>query len=355
MKTADRLLTGTLGPPFSQSRYPEHAAEWRSLMDDFKRFLPAVPHLLADNVARLVHSSDKAYCLEEFPCLAPPWPCFWIEYPSRSGRQRRGVVVRDVTEHRGVKDESAAGAEEDARANGYEGEIKWVVEFTLFAENQRKQVIGPMGWVFLALDPRGRCVGNRWVIGIPRDAGKQSVDGDADERYRIGQTMQALTDTNTDTAAANSTIDDLQLTAGLLAAYQTVALLHCRNVVRDPVDVSEKLDKRHKKDHGRPLLRFQTIRLDVPRKSRESRHATGTPAELPLHIVAGSFHHYGNCCPPTCAGEHDAQACKACGGHLPHGLLFGRLEGIYWVPQHARGDRQRGEVRTDFRLEVAGD
>jgi hypothetical protein len=349
MKTADRLLAGPLGPPFSLKRYPDQAREWRDLAASTRALLPTVPHLLADNVARYVFETPRGYVLEEFPCLAPPWPAFWIEYVSRSGRQRRGVLVRDVTDRSEATVESAsAGASADARENGYTGEIRWLVEFTLYAENQRKQVIGPMGWVVLALDPRGRCVGNRWVIGIPKDYENSSTDRyrhDAKERAQIGQTMQVLTDTTSDVAAADAVITDDRLTAGLLAAYQTLAFLHCRNTVTDDVDVPPKLDKRHQRDHGRPLLRFQTVRLEVPRKSSAATGRGIPPAAPPLHIVPGNFHHYGDCCPVSEAGV---------GGHPPKGLLFGKLEGVFWVPQHARGNPERGEVRSDFDLQVKG-
>lgn len=677
MKTADRFLAGPIGPPFSLRKYPAQAREWRDATASTTKLLPTVPHLLADNVARYVFESPKGYVLEEFPCLAPPWPVFWIEYRSRSGRQRRGVLVRDISRDLSSLEafinldhgENAAnGAEKDARENGYDGEIRWLVEFTLYVENQRHQVIGPMGWVVLALDPRGRCVGNRWVIGIPRDMEKPSADRyryDEVERRQIGQTIQALTDTTSDEAAAESVISDEQLTAGLLSAYQTLAFLHCfggatevvtrdgvqpiadlagseaelltkdmgptaprshvrwvrarvesfgwqptldlrlrrsgheqvirttsghrwfvgasarrrvarevttaelrpgdrlvtvrpspagavtkesaigvahglvygdgsrnaheswaeflgedreemlrffpsprvtrlpdrstgairvsglprsfkelpredegtaylfsflagwfaadgsvgkqgqvtlccvnpdalhwmrrvglsrlgmvmgaprmqmregidgkmrplwsmlidrgsvsarffirshhrrafeslavqanpnrwevvgvepsgeveevycavvpgtetfvldgmiltgncRNVKTDQVGIPPKLDKRHLRDHGRSLLRFQTVRLDVPRKGSNSTGKGPSHVAPALHIVPGNFHHYGDCCP---------------GGHEPKGLLFGKLTGVYWVPQHARGSAARGEVRSDFDLQVKG-
>lgn len=32
------------------------------------------------------------------------------------------------------------------------------------------------------------------------------------------------------------------------------------------------------------------------------------------------------------------------------GLLFGKHEGVYWVPQHLRGDPERGTVISDYEI-----
>ncbi len=319
-------------------------------------------------MAKLVHSGkQREYRVEDFPSLAPPWPHFWIEYASRSGRQRRGVLVRDLSSHPSIGGDSPtdadplpAAAVEDARANGYTDPIGWVVEFSLFVEDQRGRICGPMGWTTLALDQRGRCVGNRWAIGIPDVKGEELhlqdilARGSAlerEEREALRRMVDAVDDVKDDPGAI---MNDERLVAGLLAAYQTVGFLHCRNVAREPVEVPPKLDKRHRKDHHRPLLRFQTLRLVVPRKSTDRRSSTGSEGPPALHIVPGNFHHYGDCCPPSssCTQEHTTQACPTCGGHLAHGLLFGRLTGVYWVPFHARGNPTRGENRTDYDLQV---
>lgn len=352
MKTADRLLAGPVHPPFALSRHPEVAASWKIGMEVMRRQIAASPHILADNVATYVHhgpNSDQGFVVENFPCLAPPWPYFWIEYPSRSGRQRRGVGVRDITHKLDDTQhgDDGEGAVANARENGYTGKIGWVVEFTLFIEDARKRIIGPMGWTILALDPAGRAVGNRWIIGIPKidgmpdptEAGaKKIASGEAlltiEDHYRLKTVSAAVQDALNDEEVR---LSDDQLIAGLLAAWQAIAFLHCKNMVVDDIPARPKLDARHRKQHGRDLLRFQTVRLEVPRR-QSSHRGTGEPRSAPaLHIVPGNFHHYGNCCPTA---------------HEPKGLLFGKLEGMFWVPQHARGNRERGEIRSDFDLQV---
>lgn len=364
MKTADRFLVGEVQPPFSRRRHPTIYAAWQENLEATRRLLAAGPRIFADNVANLVHGgAQREYRVEDFPSLAPPWPHFWIEYRSRSGRQRRGVFVRDITSRLSASpDDIGPAAIDDARGNGYDGPIGWVVEFSLYAEDDRGRICGPMGWTTLALDDRGRVVGNRWALGIPdikeeRVRLEDILDSGGrlhpEESRDIRRMLDAIDSVKDDPQVA---MTDERLLAGLLPAWQTVAFLHCRNVATEPVDVPEKLDKRHRKEHGRPLLRFQTVRLEVPRRSvasRDSRPGSGNGPPA-LHIVPGNFHHYGDCCPvsPSCILDHLSTPCGACGGHLPHGQLFGKLTGVYWVPSHARGNPTRGEVRSDFDLQV---
>lgn len=331
MRTADRILADGLRPPPALQALASSAPARRLWDEQQQGTLDAIdrgPSILADNIAGFVH--DQEWVLEEMPCLAPPWPSFWIEYPSYSGRQRRGVLVTDVSspvtelaqhydnpalEELLGEDGAFRGAIKDARANGYDGEVKWVVDCAVFIEDERHNVAGPMGWLVLALDLGGRCVGNRWVINS--QAGPQVVD-----RFEAG--------------GHKLTVNDTWLLSAAGPALQAISFLHCRNVVVDPVLIPDKVAAKHTKRHGRPPLRFQTVRLEVPRRSG-SGGSTGTGESPSLHIVAGNFAHYGDCCPGP-------------GGHAPKGLLFGHLEGIYWKPQHLRGDPKRGAVVTDFDL-----
>lgn len=71
------------------------------------------------------------------------------------------------------------------------------------------------------------------------------------------------------------------------------------------------------------------------RSSARTPGASGVSAGTPLTTVRGSWHHYGACCP----------------SHEPKGLLFGKLEGRFWVPGHARGSTDAGTVDHVYRLD----
>ncbi len=335
MKTADRILVDGLQAPFSRGKHRSMAEDWVETAAQIKRELASCPVLVADNVAAYTRTREANYVLEEFPCLAPPWPVFFLEYPSMSGKQRRAVIVRDVTDQQAgaTVDNAFEGSIKDARANGFEGEPKWVVEMAVMAEDAKHTVVGPVGWLVLALDERGMVVGNRWVLGTPRGP----------------FVMQEFRLYNGDT------FDDTWLIAALLPAFQAISFLHCKNMVVDQVDPPAKLSAKHRRNHGRPLLRYQQVRLEVPRAGTRPRGSGGGEMGPPsLHIVAGHMAHYGDCHAPRpgCPQKHGYDRCGGCGGHDPHGKLFGKHQGMYWVPQMSRGDPVRGEVRTDYELTV---
>lgn len=333
MKTADRILASGLAPPFSLGRHRRLAGEWETSAEQIKTDLLSCPVIVADNIAAYTRAHKGNYLLEEFPCLAPPWPAFWLEYPSVSGKQRRGVLVRDVTATQNTLDDACWGSIADARANGFEGDPKWIVEFSAVVQDERHNCVGPVAWFVLALDERGMVVGNRWVMGTP-----------------------AGLDVNTEFALKNgATFGDTWLIAALLPAFQSIAFLHCKNMVIDRVEPPPKLSAKHRRQHGRPLLRYQQVRLVVPRAGTRQHGGSGGDLGPPsLHIVAGHMAHYGDCHVPRpgCPKVHGYDRCDGCGGHTPHGKLFGKHEGMYWVPQMSRGNPSRGEVRTDLELVV---
>ncbi len=148
-----------------------------------------------------------------------------------------------------------------------------------------------------------------------------------DAAIDAGQKIQAV--------AAMGAFDDQWVIRALTPAFQTVAFLHCKNVALDETVPSPKVQANRRRRGRKPLLRHHVLRLTVPRKQHESNGGDGDQTRA-LHIVAGHFAHYGACCQ----------------NHEPGGRLFGRLEGVYWVPSHVRGDPDRGTVLTDFDLRL---
>jgi hypothetical protein len=332
VKTADYLLSDGMIAPFSKGD-PQLSRDWMETATAIRKSVESCKVIVADNVATYTRARPAGYVLEEFPCLAPPWPEFWIEYPSVSGKQRRVGFVRDVTNDESAgRDGAWIGSLDDARRNGFEGDPKWVIEITALIQDQEHRVIGPAGWLVLALDDRGMAVGNRWVMGTPMGP----------------MVVKEVTTYN------GSPFDDQWLISAMLPTLQTISFLHCRNVVVETVEPPAKLSARYKQRHGVPLLRHEQVRLEVPRRvTGHPGSGSGQMGPAGLHIVAGHMAHYGDCHPPRplCPQVHTAARCNGCGGHTAHGLLFGRHEGMYWSAQTMRGDPQR-EIRTDLELVV---
>jgi hypothetical protein len=392
MRTADRLVG-------RDWLFPLGLDEHRDYMEFARATVRNSPKLVADNVAHYVDQRGVRFALEDLPSLAPPWPSFWIEYPSTSGRQRRGVLILDTTEYADSPlDETlsegpehvpqlSAGAKRHALlANNVDpAAVRWIVTFVLFLE-QGRAVYGPVGMFSLALDEGGLVLGNRWSLS-PLIA-MQAAVGDVRERAEAAleapkpvepavptvAEMEAMTPAQREelfqsleshrnsldgrVQMLNTSIRSLEeaqrvsesvadigtdtgdhswLLRALTPAFQALGFLHCKNVVLDSVVPAAKVQAKRLRAGKEPLVRYQTLRLEVPRKMATGGGRAGLGEFSALHIVSGHFSHYGACCP----------------SHPPRGLLFGRHEGVYWVPSHARGDRRAGEVHTDYDLIVA--
>lgn len=375
MRTADRLVARDF-------HFPLGIDDHRAFVDWCATEVQTRPVLVADNVARYLDERGTPD-LTDLPSLAPPWPAFWIEYPSTSGRQRRGVLVADSTDA-GSLDHHFWMLNETATRNPLrEGDAKWTVSFVLFVEVDGRKVWGPLGISSLTLDEHGGVLGHAWSVAPMLDVGDkvrqlldapedditvrawsplshselkqltpeqiEAVKAEAEARQqelvdqirRIDKRLTDLNDAKTTIYGAVAVTggadpDEAWLTRALAPAYQAVAFLHCKNVVLDETVPAGKVQARRRRRGKEPLVRYHTLRLDVPRKSTAGESSNGDKAPKSLHIVAGHFAHYGACC----------------ANHEPHGRLFGRLEGVYWVPTHARGNRDIGTIRTDFDLRV---
>lgn len=375
MRTADLVTARRWHYPLGLDD-SHHFNEWVS------RAVSKSPVLVADNVAAYLDQRGTPN-LTDLPSLAPPWESFWIEYPSTSGRQRRGVWVTDTTGADATDGHFKALVDTATRQPLRAGVPKWSVTFVLFAEAGRRKVWGPLGMSMLTLDEQGAVLGHAWstapmldiadaVRRIVDEAPTEQVESPApltpDEVRSLTEEQAralhaAAEERETELAAqirdlderlgtlqdARSAIygaiaesgsddaDDTWLTRALAPAYQAVAFLHCKNVSVDEIVPAAKVQARRRRDGKLPLVRYHTLRLDVPRRGGGGGNGDKT-ASKSLHIVAGHFAHYGACCP----------------SHPPRGLLFGRYEGVYWHPTHARGNSQVGTVRTDFDLRVPG-
>jgi hypothetical protein len=114
-----------------------------------------------------------------------------------------------------------------------------------------------------------------------------------------------------------------------LMLLSALSFLNCRNVaLAEPVR-----PRPERRRLARLGVSVQTIVVrPIGRRTRTSG-GEGSDAAVPLSHVRGSFHHYGP--------------------RYGKGLLFGKIEGRYWVPAHARGSGDADEARRDYVLKPA--
>jgi hypothetical protein len=162
-----------------------------------------------------------------------------------------------------------------------------------------------------SLPTMGPCHG--WEIYIYEDGSPANIQGG----YLWGRTLPDLGDDYV-----------ISQDRTLLVLLGTLNFLSCRNVeLEEP--------QRPRAERRRLAAAGVTVKtLNVFPVGRSTRGGAGNQSGgIPLTSVRGSFHHYGP--------------------KYGRGLLFGKLEGKFWVPQHARGDAQNGRVEKDYRLHTA--
>jgi hypothetical protein len=108
----------------------------------------------------------------------------------------------------------------------------------------------------------------------------------------------------------------------------TISFFHCRNVDVHPSLLPEKVSERHRKKHGRPLIRYYVLDIDPMRRVLEGLR-TGRRDELrrALHICRGHFKTFS-----------------------PDAPLLGKHVGTYWWAPQVRGSKSEGVVVKDYRV-----
>lgn len=106
---------------------------------------------------------------------------------------------------------------------------------------------------------------------------------------------------------------------------KSLDFLNCRNV--EIVEPSRPRAERRRIE--RTGQRIHTINVFPAGKTSRSRGEPVNPG-VPLTSVRGHFAHYGP--------KYD------------RALLFGKIEGRFWIPQFARGSKEFGEIEHDYKL-----
>ena len=123
-----------------------------------------------------------------------------------------------------------------------------------------------------------------------------------------------------------------QILACVVVMLLSLAQMNCRNVTLRPM-ASGRKDKRIKKPNpGPPATVWHEIVISSAPKTRRTANAEGARGEggvIRLHRVRGHFEDYSQ-------GKG----------------LFGKIKGVFWIPDYERGDGSAGEVISTYRIEA---
>lgn len=127
----------------------------------------------------------------------------------------------------------------------------------------------------------------------------------------------------------NMTEGDWAVVSAHLAnpVFFACSLLHCKNVSLVDDRPENRVERRQRERAGLPEVRFKTLVIEPLREQIRRQGGSGSGVSRALHIVRGSFADYTE-------GPG----------------LFGKLHGIYYRPQHVRGDASKGKIVKDYKL-----
>lgn len=109
---------------------------------------------------------------------------------------------------------------------------------------------------------------------------------------------------------------------------EALLLMHCRNVIREKVEPSEKLNHKRVKNNKLPFYSYHILKVMLPGKGTEVRlGGQPTGASQRLNLCRGHFKHY-----------------------TAEKPLFGKYAGLYWWDEFVRGDRDKGMIDKEYKI-----
>lgn len=310
------------------------------------------PVISVDNVVEYFFKYDewKAYKLTDLPCLAPPFPTFWLDSkrPEPSDiKIGRGITFSDIRKEMppswaafvvGIKidhddpdrdDDSVKGldvihemvmhhTQKNLRAMDIDDDAHWLIEVTLFYQHSGGAIVGPVGSELIPLDRLGVPLLNQFQIsgslGMRIPVASPSTD--------IAQLLY-------------HELFSLLVIPGLFG----VSLMHCRNVEQVVHEPSPKEQKSARKKMGRELQSYYVLAIN-PMSRRK--------------VYVGEGGDGGNGGPGL--GDGDPRRFHIVRGHFKDFRegpgLFGQHHGIWWWDYFARGDTEVGMVAKDYDVQA---
>lgn len=106
---------------------------------------------------------------------------------------------------------------------------------------------------------------------------------------------------------------------------------HCRNIVIEKVPVCRTVRRRAERNRE-PVVEHHHLVIEPIRKILNKEGGLTEHGDLvrAMHICRGHFAHYGE--------------------QFGTGKLFGKYEGQFWMPQHLRGNLDKGIVTKDYAI-----
>jgi hypothetical protein len=287
--------------------------------------------VVIDNVADYYwEGTAETWRIQDFPCLAPPWPLTFLEYRAPARIVERGetypfdkealgqhfgilldsVETGTVPAFRGLPafDDILPGHRDDMIPAPAEG-VKWVQQASVFTELRGDILLrGTFSWVIN--ETGSLCDGFERIGGLPFLPPFGGPDDlSTKDHHEMGHNCWTF----------------------LAPALLAISFMHCRNTVIQDVAPPPKLERANIKRGKVPCVHYKTLEIAPVKKILATQGlAESTGLKHALHICRGHFKDYRQ-----------------------HGL-FGKRKGLYWWDMHIRGTTKQGLVVKDYTMPPPG-
>lgn len=262
-----------------------------------RQWLKDTPVIVINEVAQYFFDvfwrDDKPLKDSDFPNVAPPFPCFWMEYrvprTITSGKPSKQVRMELAGQRVGFY---WLGLD---RANSDDG---WSLTSLMFVEDEG-WAVGPVFSARVDTDAQGRAIDLLYQNFIPDDASVSE-----EERDFVRVNMMTLH----------------------YPAALAICFMHCSNVEVVERHAKETHRLRHQRLYGRPPLISKTLNITPMRRIITSKGGADCSLEQALHIMRGHFKRF------------------------EEKPLFGKHRGMWWWSSQVRGSLEHGYVKKTYEV-----
>lgn len=292
---ADRILNGELfiGMSLSAENMPteKQVKEYREasikFKDNLRQVLKAAPVFEVTNVADYVENIGIEKTAGSVDLIRAPFDGTWMEFKYQ--KKVAGGDICPVT----------TGAYIDQFVEVKGRDIIINQRYNIFHEMpenslDRRKIFIPAGTISVKLDE----------LGSHNSESEMVTDVTGDER--LDRFMKFCTG------------------EAMIVCMRALQFMNCKNVTTPEYDQPSNFAKSYERKNKIPLLKHHTININPIGKGTGKSHSGGG-GEKSFHICRGHFATYSEERP-----------------------LFGKLSGTFWMPAHVRGNREVGEVKSNY-------
>jgi hypothetical protein len=295
----------------------------RSDSDMFKSMIAiAVPYVI-DNVSDyffMGNDQEFWHPQEDFPCIAPPFRCFWMEhrrpakivstvdntelnsdlasyFPKKVGVLWNAFELDEMREYsESMVGETLRWGDKTRTVSKNILNAKWFLNASVFHQWDHDHIEGPVCLFGFWIDESGNIMEFTFTMRFHAAAFDPAILRGGFDNY-------------------------------IFSPLLAISFLNCNNVVTDTVVPPPKLNKNYQRWTGRSLREYRTIRITPIRQVAEQTHGgKSTGMKKALVITRGHFMHSGIA--PKPGAEDDRGRVR--------GKLFGKLIGRYWIDEQRR-------------------